>query len=83
MEVLTLKITSDKDQLLSFTYEAEAPDVSSAEGRRAFMAGTIEGLKRLKEKSDECLTGIIDKAKAETALLAQGSEPSKRPRVDE
>lgn len=67
---------------MSFAYEAEAGDVSSAEGRRTFMIGTMEGLKRLKEKSDECLTVLIDKAKAEATIITQGSEPSKRAKVD-
>ena len=39
------------------------------------MSGTIEGLKKLKENSDQCLTVLIDKIKGEAAMIAKVQEP--------
>lgn len=60
-------------------------DLSVAEGRRAFMQHTIDGLWKLKEQSDACLTGIIDANKKDGDVLKKqaSGEPSKRAKVEE
>jgi hypothetical protein len=76
MEVVSLRIAVDSEELHTSTNTAaETFDLASAEGRRAFMSGTIEGLKKLKENSDQCLTVLIDKIKGEAAMIAKVQEP--------
>jgi DNA-binding protein H-NS len=78
MEAMTLTISLGEEELHKSSHSSAQEgkcELKEAADRRAFMAETIEGLKKLKEASDICLTELIEKSKAEQAAVSKGAIP--------
>lgn len=63
MDVVSVRISHGDEQLHQSSHTVEQgtlPDLTTVEGKRAFMDHTIEGLMKLKENSDATLTAIIE-----------------------